>query len=212
MTTSHAARLLTWYDRHRRTLPWRAPPGERTPPYLVWLSEIMLQQTTVATVGDYFHRFVMRWSTVEALAAAPLDEVLSAWAGLGYYARARNLHACANAVVADYGGHFPEDDASLLALPGIGRYTAAAVRAIAFDRPASAVDGNVERVIARLYAIDTPLPDAKIEIAARAAELVPQNRAGDYAQAMMDLGATVCTPRNPSCVICPLGRGCRALK
>jgi A/G-specific adenine glycosylase len=210
MATSHAARLLAWYDRHRRTLPWRAPPGDRTPPYLVWLSEIMLQQTTVATVGDYFHRFVKRWPTVEALAAAPLDAVLSAWAGLGYYARARNLHACANAVVADHGGHFPEDEASLLALPGIGRYTAAAIRAIAFDRPASAVDGNVERVIARLYAIETPLPDAKIEIAARAAELVPQQRAGDYAQAMMDLGATVCTPRNASCVICPLMKGCRA--
>ena len=170
----------------------------------------MLQQTTVATVGDYFHRFVTRWPTVEALAAAPLDEVLSAWAGLGYYARARNLHACASAVVADYGGHFPEDEASLLALPGIGRYTAAAIRAIAFDRPASAVDGNVERVIARLFAIETPLPDAKIDIAARAADLVPQERAGDYAQAMMDLGATVCTPRNPSCVICPLMEGCRA--
>jgi A/G-specific adenine glycosylase len=209
MTTSHAARLLTWYDRHRRTLPWRAPPGDRTPPYLVWLSEIMLQQTTVATVGDYFHRFVTRWPTIKALAAAPLDDVLSAWAGLGYYARARNLHACANAIVEKYGGDFPEDEASLLVLPGIGRYTAAAIRAIAFDRPASAVDGNVERVIARLQAIETPLPDAKIEINARAAELVPQQRAGDYAQAMMDLGATVCTPRNPSCVICPLLAGCR---
>jgi A/G-specific adenine glycosylase len=209
MTTTHAARLLTWYDRHRRTLPWRAPPGDRTPPYLVWLSEIMLQQTTVATVGDYFHRFVKRWPTVEDLAAAPLDDVLSAWAGLGYYARARNLHACANAVVGQYGGHFPEDEPSLLTLPGIGRYTAAAIRAIAFDKPASAVDGNVERVISRLFAIETPLPDAKIEIAARAAELVPPQRTGDYAQAMMDLGATVCTPRNPSCVICPLMKGCR---
>jgi len=209
MTTSHAAHLLAWYDRHRRTLPWRAPPGGRTPPYLVWLSEIMLQQTTVATVGDYFHRFVTRWPTVQALAAAPLDDVLSAWAGLGYYARARNLHACANAIVGDHGGHFPKDEASLLALPGIGRYTAAAIRAIAFDLPASAVDGNVERVIARLFAIETPLPDARIEIAPRAAELVPQARAGDYAQAMMDLGATVCTPRNPSCVICPLLKGCR---
>ncbi len=209
MATSHATRLLTWYDRHRRTLPWRALPGERTPPYRVWLSEIMLQQTTVATVGDYFHRFVTRWPTIEALAAAPLDEVLSAWAGLGYYARARNLHACAKTVVDGHGGRFPEDEASLLALPGIGRYTAAAISAIAFDRPASAVDGNVERVIARLHAIETPLPDAKIEIAARAADLVPQSRAGDYAQAMMDLGATVCTPRNPSCVICPLLKDCR---
>ena len=210
MTITHAARLLDWYDRHRRTLPWRAPAGQRTPPYLVWLSEIMLQQTTVATVGDYFHRFVKRWPTVEALAMAPLDDVLSAWAGLGYYARARNLHACAIAVVEQHGGQFPEDEALLLALPGIGRYTAAAIRAIAFDRPASAVDGNVERVIARLYAIETPLPDAKIEIAARAAELVPTHRAGDYAQAMMDLGATVCVPRGPRCVICPLMEACRA--
>ncbi|SJZ80517.1 A/G-specific DNA-adenine glycosylase [Enhydrobacter aerosaccus] len=214
MTMTHAARLpaklLAWYDRHRRTLPWRAMPGKRTPPYLVWLSEIMLQQTTVATVGDYFHRFVKRWPTVEALAAAPLDDILSAWAGLGYYARARNLHACARTVIERHGGQFPDSEADLLALPGIGRYTAAAIRAIAFDQPASAVDGNVERVIARLYAIETPLPDAKAEIHARAAELVPQQRAGDYAQAMMDLGATVCTPRSPSCVICPLMDGCEA--
>ncbi|MBP6768328.1 MAG: A/G-specific adenine glycosylase [Reyranella sp.] len=206
---THADRLLAWYDRHRRTLPWRAAPGERTAPYRVWLSEIMLQQTTVATVGEYFRRFVERWPTVEALAAAPLDEVLSAWAGLGYYARARNLHACAQAVANGHGGRFPEDEASLLALPGIGRYTAAAIQAIAFDLPASAVDGNVERVIARLYAIETPLPDAKPDIQVRAARLVPQQRAGDYAQAMMDLGATVCIPRNPRCVICPLMQGCK---
>jgi A/G-specific adenine glycosylase len=212
MTMTHAARLLDWYDRHRRTLPWRAPAGKRAPPYLVWLSEIMLQQTTVATVGDYFHRFVKRWPTVEALAAAPIDEVLSAWAGLGYYARARNLHACARAVTERHGGIFPRSEEELLALPGIGRYTAAAIRAIAFDEPASAVDGNVERVIARLFAIETPLPDAKPEINLRAAELVPLQRAGDYAQAMMDLGATVCTPRAPRCVICPLMEGCEARK
>ena len=209
---SHASRLLEWYDRHRRTLPWRAPAGRASPPYIVWLSEIMLQQTTVATVGDYFHRFVKRWPTIEALAAAPLDEVLSAWAGLGYYARARNLHACARVVAEQHGGRFPEDEAALQALPGVGPYTAAAIRAIAFDQPASAVDGNVERVIARLYAIETPLPDAKTEIQARAAKLVPPSRAGDYAQAMMDLGATVCMPRNPRCVICPLMQGCRGRK
>lgn len=209
---THADRLLAWYDRHRRTLPWRAPAGERTPPYRVWLSEIMLQQTTVATVGEYFRRFIERWPTVEALAAAPLDEVLSAWAGLGYYARARNLHACARTVAARHGGRFPEDEAGLRALPGIGPYTAAAIQAIAFDIPASAVDGNVERVIARLHALETPLPDAKPEIAVRAAKLVPRHRAGDYAQAMMDLGATVCVPRNPRCVICPLLAGCKARK
>ena len=207
---SHASRLLAWYDRHRRTLPWRAPAGERVQPYLVWLSEIMLQQTTVGTVGDYFRRFVERWPTVEALALAPLDDVLSAWAGLGYYARARNLHACARAVTEHHGGAFPQTEDGLRALPGIGPYTAAAIRAIAFDQPASAVDGNVERVIARLFALKTPLPDVKPEIQARAAELVPDRRAGDYAQAMMDLGATVCVPRNPRCVICPLVEACKA--
>ena len=212
MTMTHATRLLDWYDRHRRTLPWRAPAGKRSAPYLVWLSEIMLQQTTVATVGDYFHRFVKRWPTVEALAGAPIDEVLSAWAGLGYYARARNLHACARAVTEQHGGVFPSSEAELLALPGIGPYTAAAIRAIAFDEPASAVDGNVERVVARLFAIETPLPDAKAEINLRAAALVPQRRAGDYAQAMMDLGATVCTPRSPRCVICPLMASCISRK
>jgi A/G-specific adenine glycosylase len=205
---SHDARLLDWYDRHRRSMPWRAPAGRRTDPYRVWLSEIMLQQTTVATVGDYFRRFVERWPTVEALAAAPLDEVLSAWAGLGYYARARNLHSCAQTVAARYAGRFPEDEAELLALPGIGPYTAAAIRAIAFDHPASAVDGNVERVVARLYAVETALPAAKAELHARAAALVPKLRSGDYAQAMMDLGATVCTPRTPHCMICPLLSGC----
>lgn len=209
-TASLPSKLLAWYDRHRRALPWRAPAGEGPDPYRVWLSEIMLQQTTVAAVGGYFHRFVKRWPSLEALARAPIDEVLSAWAGLGYYARARNLHACARAVSERHGGRFPQGEPELLALPGIGAYTAAAIRAIAFDQPASAVDGNVERVIARLYAIETPLPDAKAEIRARAAALVPQGRTGDYAQAMMDLGATVCTPRHPRCVICPLVRDCRA--
>jgi A/G-specific adenine glycosylase len=209
---THAERLLAWYDRHRRVLPWRAPAGKRMDPYKVWLSEIMLQQTTVATVGEYFRRFIERWPTIEALAAAPLDDVLSAWAGLGYYARARNLHACAKAVVERHGGHFPETEIELLELPGIGPYTAAAIASIAFDRPASAVDGNVERVIARLFAIETPLPAAKEEIRPRAAGLVPQKRAGDYAQAMMDLGATICVPRNPRCMLCPLNANCLARK
>jgi A/G-specific adenine glycosylase len=173
MTMTHAPRLLAWYDRHRRTLPWRAPAGERTPSYLVWLSEIMLQQTTVATVGDYFRRFVERWPTVEALAQAPLDDVLSAWAGLGYYARARNLHACACAVAGAMAA-FPRTKRP--AGPARHRpYTAGAIRAIAFDQPASAVDGNVERVIARLFAIETPLPDAKPEIQARAASWCPSS-------------------------------------
>src|SRR6187455_1909130 len=209
MAITHAARLLTWYDRHRRTLPWRAPAGQSTPPYLVWLSEIMLQQTTVATVGDYFHRFVKRWPTVEALAMAPLDEVLKAWAGLGYYARARNLHACAKAVVAQRGGRFPESEAELRALPGIGAYTAAAIAAIAFSAQATPVDGNIERVVARLFAVATPLPEAKAEIMALAETLTPAERPGDFAQAMMDLGATICTPRRPACGLCTLRPECR---
>jgi A/G-specific adenine glycosylase len=202
------ADLLAWYDRHRRVLPWRAAPGERADPYAVWLSEIMLQQTTVATVKGYFERFLTRWPTVKHLAAAPLDDVLTEWAGLGYYARARNLHKCASAVVERHGGLFPSDEVALLALPGIGRYTAAAIAAIAFDRPATVVDGNVERVVSRLHAIETPLPDSKPEIWRRAGAITPENRAGDFAQAMMDLGATVCTPRNPLCMVCPWSWAC----
>jgi A/G-specific adenine glycosylase len=202
--------LLDWYDRHRRVLPWRALPGAAADPYAVWLSEIMLQQTTVATVKGYFARFLARWPTVADLAAAPLDDVLTEWAGLGYYARARNLHKCANAVVARHGGRFPPDEAALLTLPGIGRYTAAAVAAIAFDRQATVVDGNVERVISRLHAIQEPLPDSRPEIYRRATEITPARRAGDFAQAMMDLGATVCTPRNPSCMVCPWSARCAA--
>lgn len=202
------AALLDWYDRHRRHLPWRAPPGTRPDPYRVWLSEIMLQQTTVPVVAGYFQRFLERWPTFEALAGAELDEVLHAWQGLGYYARARNLHACARRLVADHGGRFPDEETALRALPGIGRYTAAAIAAIAHDRPATVVDGNVERVIARLRAVETPLPAAKPVLYALAAELTPRARPGDYAQALMDLGAGVCTPRKPGCHACPWQGAC----
>lgn len=205
-----AETLLAWYGAHRRRLPWRQPPGRRADPYRVWLSEIMLQQTTVAAVTPYYRAFLERWPRVEALAAAPLDQVLHAWQGLGYYARARNLHKCARVVVADHGGRFPADEAALRKLPGIGVYTAAAIAAIAFGRKAVVVDGNVERVMARLGGVQTPLPGAKPELRALAAELTPAARAGDYAQAVMDLGATVCTPRTPNCGICPWADACRA--
>jgi A/G-specific adenine glycosylase len=205
-----APALLAWYDRHRRRLPWRALPGEAADPYRVWLSEIMLQQTTVAAVAPYFERFMQRWPTVEALAAAPLDQVLQLWAGLGYYARARNLHKCAMAVAGEQGGRFPDSEEGLLQLPGIGAYTAAAIAAIAFDRRTNVVDGNIERVMARLHAEVTPLPQSKPILKQRAAQHVPKKRAGDYAQALMDLGATICTPRKPKCVLCPLLQQCRA--
>jgi A/G-specific adenine glycosylase len=202
--------LLAWYDRHARALPWRARRPALADPYVVWLSEVMLQQTTVAAVGPYFRDFLARWPTVRDLASAPLDEVLSAWAGLGYYARARNLHRCAQAVVERHGGRFPGAEDALRALPGIGAYTAAAIVAIAFDRHAVVVDGNVERVMARIFAIEEPLPAAKPRLREAAASLTPQQRGGDYAQAAMDLGATVCTPRNPRCVICPWSARCAA--
>ena len=202
--------MLAWYDRHRRELPWRALPGETADPYRVWLSEIMLQQTTVVTVAPYFARFVARWPDVRSLAAANLDEVLHEWQGLGYYARARNLHACARLVVERHGGDFPEDPAALRKLPGIGDYTAAAIAAIAFDHRSAAVDGNVERVVARLFAVDEPLPQAKPRLRALAMALVPQERAGDFAQAMMDLGAVLCAPRRPRCVLCPWRGDCAA--
>jgi A/G-specific adenine glycosylase len=203
--------LLAWYDRHRRDLPWRAPAGVRPDPYRVWLSEIMLQQTTVVTVAPYFDRFVARWPTVSLLAAASLDEVLHQWQGLGYYARARNMHACAKVVIGRHGGVFPDDVVGLRALPGIGDYTAAAIAAIAFDRREAAVDGNVERVVARLFAVHEPMPAAKPRLRALARELlVPAARAGDFAQAMMDLGATICTPRRPRCVLCPWREDCAA--
>ncbi|MPY70454.1 MAG: A/G-specific adenine glycosylase [Alphaproteobacteria bacterium] len=205
--------LLAWYDRHRRRMPWRARPGEAPDPYRVWLSEIMLQQTTVAAVGPYFEAFIARWPTVRDLAAANRDDVLTAWAGLGYYARARNMHACARVVSDELGGAFPSDEEGLRALPGIGAYTAAAIRAIAFDAPASVVDGNVERVMARLFAVEDALPAAKPRLAALAATLAPaarEGRPGDYAQALMDLGATICAPRSPACALCPWTEDCAA--
>jgi len=205
-----AQKLLAWYDRHRRTLPWRAAAGKIASPYHVWLSEIMLQQTTVATVSGRFDEFIQRWPRLEDLAAASLDDVLHAWQGLGYYARARNLHACARQVIEDHDGRFPRDEAALRTLRGIGDYTAAAIAAIAFDQPATIVDGNVERVIARLHALETPLPQAKKEIRQLAKPITPELRPGDYAQAIMDLGATVCTPRKPGCLVCPWQTECRA--
>ncbi|WP_240654603.1 A/G-specific adenine glycosylase [Croceicoccus ponticola] len=204
-------RLLAWYDEHARVLPWRVPPNNRaTPdPYRVWLSEVMLQQTTVAAVKDYFARFTERWPTVAELAAAEEADVLSAWAGLGYYARARNLIACAR-VVADRGGLFPDSEEDLRELPGVGAYTSAAIAAIAFDRRAVVVDANVERVISRLFAITEPLPTSRPAIREAADRVTPERRAGDFAQAMMDLGATICTSREPRCLLCPLSDVCEA--
>jgi len=204
--------LLAWYDRHARVLPWRVSPedrarGVRPDPYRVWLSEIMLQQTTVAAVGKYYARFTELWPTVSALAAAPLDAVLVEWAGLGYYARARNLHACARAVVERFGGRFPGTSSELLSLPGVGPYTAAAVAAIACDERIAVVDGNVERVVSRYLALEAPVAGAKDLIRETVQAVVP-GRAGDFAQALMDLGATICAPRQANCLICPLADGC----
>ncbi|HXW31334.1 MAG TPA: A/G-specific adenine glycosylase, partial [Xanthobacteraceae bacterium] len=209
-TRPHPAPVLSWYDRHRRDLPWRAPPGEQIDPFRVWLSEIMLQQTTVKTVAPYYARFLSRWPNLAALAAAPLEEVLQVWAGLGYYARARNLHACARTLVTRYNGKFPSDRQALRALPGIGPYTANAIAAIAFDEPVVAVDGNVERIIARLFAVADAWPAAKSRIDAQAQALAPDERAGDFAQALMDLGATICTPQRPACALCPWQACCAA--
>ena len=204
-----AAALLDWYDAERRDLPWRVY-GKDADPYRVWLSEIMLQQTTVKAVIPYFDKFLRRWPTVEKLAAADLDDVLSVWAGLGYYSRARNLHACARYVVEHHGGRFPRSEAELIALPGIGPYTAAAIASIAFGERATPVDGNVERVVSRLFAVREPLPASKPALRRLAATLTPDSRTGDFAQAMMDLGATICTPKRPSCLMCPLNRSCLA--
>ncbi len=211
------ALLLAWYDRHRRALPWRPPKGTRAEPYAVWLSEIMLQQTGVKTVGPYFQKFLARWPDVTALGRASLDDVLRMWAGLGYYSRARNLHACAVAVVRDRGGVFPDNEEGLRALPGIGPYTAAAIAAIAFRRRTMPVDGNIERVVSRLFAVEEPLPQAKPLIQKLATTLLGESgagdvetRAGDSAQALMDLGASICSPKKPACALCPLNEGCVA--
>lgn len=215
MSSADPLDLLDWYDRHAREMPWRTGPraraaGVRPDPYRVWLSEIMLQQTTVAAVKSYFLAFTERWPTVTALASARDEDVMAAWAGLGYYARARNLLKCARVVAGDYGGQFPQDHATLLTLPGVGRYTAAAVAAIAFDDPQVVVDGNVERVMARLHDEHTPLPQAKPLLTDYAAALTPPTRPGDYAQAVMDLGATICTPKRPACGLCPWRAPCAA--
>src|SRR5256714_6763542 len=218
------ALLLDWYDRHRRRLPWRPPAGERPDPYRVWLSEIMLQQTGVKTVGPYFEKFLARWPDVPALGRASLDDVLRMWAGLGYYSRARNLHACAVAVLRDHGGSFPDSEEGLRALPGIGPYTASAIAAIAFDRRTMPVDGNIERVVSRLFAVEEPLPQAKPLIQRLATTLLgvtkvgdeksragdEKSRAGDGAQALMDLGSSICTPKKPACALCPLNDDCAA--
>src|SRR6188472_3657338 len=213
-SSDRPARLLDWYDRHRRRLPWRPPAGERADPYRVWLSEIMLQQTGVKTVGPYFEKFVTRWPDVAALGRASLDDVLRMWAGLGYYSRARNLHACAVAVLRDHAGVFPNTEEGLRQLPGIGPYTAAAISAIAFDIRTMPVDGNIERVVSRLFAVEEPLPQAKPLIQQLAATLLGAgetgSRAGDSAQALMDLGSAICTPNRPACALCPLNDDCVA--
>jgi A/G-specific adenine glycosylase len=216
-SADRAALLLAWYDRHRRRLPWRPPAEERADPYRVWLSEIMLQQTGVKTVGPYFEKFVARWPDVAALGSASLDDVLRMWAGLGYYSRARNLHACAVAVLRDHGGIFPDTEEGLRALPGIGPYTAAAIAAIAFDRRTMPVDGNIERVVSRLFIVEEPLPQAKPLILQLATTLLgpagaadEKSRAGDSAQALMDLGSSICTPKRPACTLCPLNDDCAA--
>ncbi len=210
--SQHQSALLDWYDQHARRLPWRYAPGQPADAYRVWLSEVMLQQTTVASVIPYFLSFTERWPTVEALALAPLEDLLEAWAGLGYYARARNLHACARTVSLDHGGQFPSDLNALRALPGVGDYTAAAIRAVAFGLPAVVVDGNIERIMSRLARIEAPLPKGKVAIRAEAARRAPDQRCGDYAQALMDLGASICLPKAPRCAACPLAFECLALR
>src|SRR5689334_20886020 len=201
-SASEPTELLRWYDRHRRVLPWRVRHGERADPYRVWLSEIMLQQTTVRAVAPYFERFIKRWPDILALAAASLEDVLRAWAGLGYYARARNLHACARAVAKSCAGVFPSQEDELRKLPGVGAYTAAAIAAIAYDAPTLPIDGNIERVVSRLFALEEELPTAKPRLRELTDSIKPAHRFGDFAQALMDLGATICTPKKPACSLC----------
>ena len=210
MSVDASNALLAWYAVDKRALPWRSSAGETSDPYRIWLSEVMLQQTTVAAVRPYFEKFTQRWPNVEALAAADEAEVMTAWAGLGYYARARNLIACARKVAVEHGGRFPATEAELMKLPGIGRYTAAAIAAIAFHRRSVVVDGNVERVVSRLFAVKEPLPGARAKLYELTNGITPADNCGDFAQAMMDLGATICTPRSPSCHICPVARFCEA--
>lgn len=204
------ANLLSWYDKHRRVLPWRALSGQKPNPYYVWLSEVMLQQTTVVTVGPYFHRFIEKWPTVNHLAKADIEDVMHEWAGLGYYARARNLHKCAQIISAEHQGQFPSTQEELIKLPGIGEYSSNSIAAIAFNKPANVVDGNVERVMARYFAITQPMPDSKKNLKELAGSIAWEEtkRSGDYAQALMDLGATICTPKSPKCMLCPLSDNC----
>ncbi len=212
-----ASELLAWYDANARAMPWRVPPKDRLAgvqpdPYRVWLSEVMLQQTTVAAVRSYFENFTTLWPRVQDLAAAEDGDVMAAWAGLGYYARARNLLKCARVVSNELSGVFPRNRVDLQALPGIGPYTSAAISAIAYDLPETVVDGNVERVMARLHAVETPLPGAKTELTQLAEKLTPAKRAGCYAQAVMDLGATICTPKKPACSLCPWRKNCAGFR
>jgi len=210
--TEFSNRILAWYDENARVLPWRSLSNKQPNAYYVWLSEIMLQQTTVVTVGPYFEKFLKAWPTVDRLANSPLDDVLSAWAGLGYYARARNLHKCAVTVCQKYGGVFPKSEEELLTLPGIGAYTSAAISAIAYGQSAVVIDGNIERIISRVFRIKEQLPTARKKIKEGASSLTPEMRAGDYAQALMDIGATICTPKKPQCQLCPVSASCSAFK
>ena len=217
MNTEFANTLLDWYNKNARILPWRISPHDRAGgvmpnPYHVWLSEMMLQQTTVTTVINYYHKFIAKWHSIHDLANATQDEIMTQWAGLGYYSRARNLHKTANIIVDSHQGIFPDDEKELIKLAGIGRYSAASIAAIAFDKSAAVMDGNIERIISRLYCVKNPFPASKSELYGLTKTLTPRHRSGDYAQAMMDLGATICTPKKPACGLCPIKESCQAYK